>query len=515
MNPLMLVLFFVAMSLPIGVHAEELSSQQVLEQQEQWSKWADEENKVQLTGRYRSRAGTRLQLQKLAILFTPERGIIIPDRLKSGTRLAISGYFVKDAQKTEFRMTRLLVQPSDYEELTQTLKKNPETDSAKRYKLASQFEVIARFFNDKYLQAAVDRCRISTFAAQRKQHRDDADLLWKLIDPGPGFEIAEKTLQDLRFEAFCLRVNRKIDLTLIEDLKLHLSGWNTPLPDVEESIQQAFASNPVAAYAAANATTRSQLERLLYRQLRLRELRETTKPDGSNALRVSAIVSHELPEEAVEIQRLESVWADYRLKGVVELKRRELDDLVTLLHRIGRAVDASPGLDGWLKKQEFAFRDRGIEGQIRVADEYFHAWGKWKYPRHQKQGIEYLKRAWTTASRESPESLPEIEERLEDLGIVRLHKRWMTNEDVRQLPVNDTERAERAGRVVPGMSLNQVQTILGTPSRRIRMASSQYLEDVWVYGERHTSRLTVRLRRSRTSNDDSATVIEVLQVSGT
>ena len=515
MNSPTLVALFVAMSLAIVAHAEELSSQQILEEQEQWGKWAEGENKVQLTGRYRSRAGTRLQLQKLAIRFTPERGIIIPDRLKSGTRLAISGYFVKGAQKTEFRMTRLLVEPSDYEELSRALKKTPETDSATRYQLANQFEVIARFFNDRDLQAAVDRCRTLTFAAQRKQHRNDADLLWKLIDPGPGFEIAEKTLQDLRFEVFCLRADRKTDLPLIEDLKPHLPGWNTPLPDVEESIQQAFDSNRVAAYAEANEPTRSQLERLLYRQLRLRQLLDTAKSDGSNALRISAMVSQELPEEAVEIQRLESTWADYRLKGIEQLKRRELDDLVTLLHRIGRAVDASSGLDGWLKKQEFAFRDRGVEGQLRVADEYFHAWEKWKDPRHQQQGIEYLKRAWTTASRESPESMSEIEARLEDLGILRLHKRWMTNDDVRQLPANDTERAEGAGRVVPGMSLNQVRSILGVPSRQIRMASSQYLEEVWVYGERHTSRFTVRLRRSRTSNDDSATVIEVLQVSGT
>jgi hypothetical protein len=515
MKPLTLVSLFVAMSLATVAHAEELSSQQILEQQDQWSKWADAGDTVHLTGRYRSRAGTRLQLQKLAILFTPERGIIIPDRLKIGTRLAISGHFVKGARKTEFRMTRLLVELSDYESLSLTLKKTPETDSATRYQLANQFEVIARFFNDKELQAAVDRCRTSTFAAQRKQHWKDADSLWKLVDPGPGFEISEKTLQDLRFEVLCLRANRKIDVPLIEDLKPHCSGWNIPVPVVEESIQEAFANNRTAAYAAADEPVRRQLERLLYRQLRLRQLLDTAKSDSSNALRVSAIVSQELPEEVVETQRLESAWADYRLKGVEQLKRRELDDLVTLLHRIERADDASPALDAWLKKQEFGFRDRGVEGQLRVANEYLHAWGKWKLPRHQQQGIEYLKRAWTTASRESPESQPEIEERLEHMGIVRMHKRWMTNDDVKHLPANDTERAERAGKVVPGMSLDQVRSILGMPSRRIRMATSRYIEDVWVYGERHTSRLTVRLRRSRTSNDDSATVIVVMLVSGT
>ena len=515
MNRLTLVLFCVAMSFATVTHAKELSSQQILEQQKQWSEWADGGDKVQLTGRYRSRAGGRFQLQKLAILFIPERGIIIPDRLKIGTRLAISGHFVKGDRKMEFRMSHVLIEPSDYEVLLQTLKKTPETDSATRYQLANQFEVIARFFNDKQLQAAVDRCRSSTFAAQRKQHRKDADSLSKLIDPGPGFEIPKKTLQDLRFEVFCLRADRKTDVLLIEDLKHHFSGWNTPFPEVEESVQHAFASDRVAAYAEADESLRGQLERLLYCQLRLRQLLDTAKPDGSNALHVSAIVSQELPEEVMETQRLESAWADYRLKGIEQLKRRELDNLVTLLHRIGRAADASPGLDGWLKKQEFAFRDRGVEGQLRIADEYLHAWGKWKYSRHQQQGIEYLKRAWTTAAGESPESISEIEERLKHLGIVRMHKRWMTNDDVKYLPVNDTERAARAGKVVPGMSLNQVRSILGVPSRRIRMASSRYLEDVWVYGQRHTTRLTVRLRRSRTSNDDSSKVIEVLQVSGT
>ncbi len=497
-----------------AARAEILSAPQLSQQQDQWRDWATENQKIQLTGRYQGRSANRMRLQNLPIYFLPEQGVLIPERIRIDTRVSISGYFVKGSSKAEFRMTRLAVEPADQERLNQRVQRTAETDALARYRLANYYAEIAEFYMDPELQNAVDSCRKATFNAQRKRHRDDPEALWKLVEPGPGFDVAEETEQLIRFQVFCLRTARKSDPAVLKDLKEHLPGWNRPAPSIPEQLCAKFEKDQVAAYGIADESGRRQLERLLYRQQRLQQLRDTLKPDGSNALTVSVSVAEELPDETDAIRDLESTWADYRVKHIRRLKRRQLDDLVAVLRRIDRQNDASTAVDTWLGRQESESRSRGVDGLLRLADDFLHAWGRWKHPLHRERGIEYLKRAWTAASKESAELASEIEERLKHLGLTRLHNHWMTSKDLQSLPASDIELAQHEERIVPGMSMRQVESILGVPTRRLRMAASTYVEDIWVYGERRASRILVRLRRARTISDDSAKVIAVVQVSG-
>lgn len=508
-----IVILSVLMLAPLA-SAEVFTSRVLLQQQDQWNDWATEEQKVLLTGRYEGRSGSRLRLQKLEILFFPERGVFVPERIRFGTPLSISGYFVGGTRKPEFRMTRLTIEPSDLERLNQRLPKIPESDPQARYQLANRYDAIAKFYADRELQSAVDRCRIATFEAQRRRHRDDAKALWNLIDPGPGFEVAENVRQLVRFQALCVRAAGKTDSTLIKNLKQYLPGWNAPAPKVASDLVTAFEHDRVVAYENADEPERLQLERLLYRQLRRQELRSQLKSDGSNALVVSTEVAADLPEETTVIRQLESTWADYRLKNIERLRRRQVDEVIALLRRIERPDDVVPAANKWLGKQEFDFRDRGSDGQLRLADDFLHASGQWGLAEQRERGIEYLKRAWTTASKESTELASEIEQRLARLGFKRLHRRWLTDSDLENLPAGDIEMAQQKGIVVPGMSSNQVEAIMGLPARRIRMATSTSVEDFWVYGERRSSRILVRMKRPRANSEDSTTVVEVVQISG-
>ena len=496
------------------VSAEVLTSRILLERKDQWHEWTAKEQKILLSARYEGRSGPRLRLQKLGIVFFPERGVLVPEKIRLGTPLLVSGYFVGGKRKPEFRMTRLTIEPSDPERLNRRLQKIPESSAEARYQLADRYDAIAKFYMDEGLQSAVNHCRVSTFEAQRRRYRNDAKALWKLVDPGPGFDVAENVRKHVRFEVFCVRAAGKNDPQLLKDIKQYLPGWNVPAPRVEAELLTAFQDDRVLAYENADELQRLQLERLLYRRLRLQELQSPLKSDGSNALRISAAVADDLPEETAAIRQLESTWADYRLKNIEKLKRRQVDDLVALLLRIERPNDVVSAANKWLEKQEFEFRDRGSDGQLRLADDFLHASGQWHLAPQRERGIEYLKRAWSSASKESSELASEIEQRLARLGFKRMHRRWMTDSDLENLPAGDIQMAERRGIVVRGMSPKQVEGIMGVPARRIRMASSTSVDDFWVYGERRSSRILVRLRRPRTNPDDSATVIEVVQIRG-
>ncbi len=502
-----------ALSIAATAQCAELGVPQLLEQQEKWAEWVESEHKVQLTGRFKGRAANRLALQKLNIAFFPERGIVIPDRLPLGARLSLSGYFTKTDPKPEFRVTHLTREPSDYEQLHQKMESLELTEAATRYQLADRYEPIAEFYEDTSLEKLISECRTSTFDAQLDQYRRDPDALWKLVEPGPSFEVPEDTLQAVRFQVFVLRSRRQSDPALLDDIRRHLPGWQTPV-DAPVQLPSDSSRDLIAAYTDADAAKRRQLERLLYRRLRLPQLLATVKADRSNALEVARATRQELSEEVDTIRSMESDWADHQLRGVRQLKRQELDRLVTLLQQIERPADASRALSQWLERQVEQFRNRGYEWQLRLADEFLHASTRWKNPAHQEEGIEYLKRAWTMASKEAPGAIAEIEERLGHFGIYHLNGRWMTSEQIERLPPESAVRAEREGHVVAGMTMEQARRILGAPTRRIRMASTRYVEDVWIYGERGTSRTIIRLRRRTTNPDDSATVTEVRQVSG-
>lgn len=509
------VTLVVALCQATPVRSQELTTPQLLEQKAQWKQWVSDQHKIQLTGRYKGRAADRLQLQKLNISFVPEQGITIPSRVvRPGTRVSISGYFVKDGRRPEFRMTRLAIESSDYERMLEELLKLPEDQSAARYELADRYQAVATFFEDPQLHAEVDRCRLVTFAAQREKFSQNPDALWKLVDPGPGFTVDEGIRQHIRFEVLALKGEQRIDAELRGAIGEHLPGWNKVNPEVPPELQAAFAADRRAAYGEAEDAERRQLERLLYRDLRLKELRGTIRADDSNALQVSLTVAKELPEEQEAVREMESAWADYRLQNIEKLRRRDLDEVVALLRRIDREEDGAGSVDKWLAAQEERFRREGYQGQSRLADEFLHAWMRWKKVSHRDQGIEYLKRAWDLASSDAPEAVAEFEQRLKNLGFTRLHERWMTDEEVKSLPKDDTELALKEGRVVEGMLLPQVRAIMGAPTRRMRLVSTQHVEEVWVYGERHASRIVFRLRRQISQPEESATVIERMQVVG-
>ncbi|MCH2201916.1 MAG: hypothetical protein MK102_08095 [Fuerstiella sp.] len=514
MSPRIAAIYMVVVVPVVAARADVMTAMSLLQSQERWKVWAAEEKKIQVTGRYWGRTASQIRMQKLDIVFIPEKGVRVPERIRLGTPLAVSGYFVNGKRRPQFLMTGLIIEPSDVEQMEQQLKKIPETKAKARYNLANDYDVIATFYSDRELQAAVERCRTMTFDSQRQRHQNDPEALWTLVDPGPGIEISQQIQQDIRFRVFCLRAADDSDLSVLEDLKGDLKGWNIPAQTINESLLSAFEANQSLAYEKADEPQRRQLERLLYRQVRLREFRSTLKTDNSNALTVAVNVYEELPEEITAIRMLKSAGADYRLKDIRNLKRRQLDATIDLLCEIGRDEDAQKAAKTWLDKQESVVRTDRLDGQLRLAGDFLHASTQWNLSEYKKWGIEYLKRAWTSASHESPIVAKEIEQRLEQLGFTRLHQRWHISDDLEQLPQSDIELALREERIVRGMSSAQVEGILGSPTRRIRMASLSSIEDVWVYGERWSSRMIVRFRRPTANSDDSAKVIGIRQIRG-
>jgi len=510
-HPIPIVFFCVAFGLFSTSRSEEQSTAQLLEQKEKWADWATSKKMIQLTGRYRAAVGDKIQLQRLDFSLVPRRGLPELTRVRPNSRLSVYGCFEYEGNDLLFRLFRQVNDDGPDVKAFQTQMADLETtDVAARYALVRKYQQIAEFFEDRSLKSVVLRGREETFQKQLSALREDADQLWQLVDPGPGFDVGSEVRQQLTFQVGILRATRSDDPKLTTFIQKHLPGWKEVSGTLPQEMLAHFRDDPVQYYADSDQLHRRRMERLLYRSIRRKEIESQLKSDGSNALALSDQLKEELPEEREAIRSLYNVHADGLVRDVEQLRWKELESLTVMLDQLERPGDISSAVDDWLDEQVRRNVDRGLEGSVRIAEEFLNAWGRWKSGKHQEQAIEYFKQAWALAITESPGDAKELQQRLENFGWTRLHDRWLTEEQVAELPPDDIELAVREGRVVIGMSAQQVRAIHGTPRRRIRMASSLHMEESWVFG----NRLVVHLRRRRTGAPETAAVISIFQQSG-
>ena len=170
-------------------------------------------------------------------------------------------------------------------------------------------------------------------------------------------------------------------------------------------------------------------------------------------------------------------------------------------------------LQEWLAAQERRFGRDTIAGLLRTADEFQFAAENWKDIRHHEEAVDLLKQAWFLANVESPDDARQISERLKRYGWERLNNQWLTPQQVHSLPKNDIQLAVREGRVVPGMTMEQVIQTLGQPARISRLGSSRVMRELWIYAAAGDAGLVVRFRRSLAGNRESKTVEDVSKTS--
>jgi hypothetical protein len=203
-----------------------------------------------------------------------------------------------------------------------------------------------------------------------------------------------------------------------------------------------------------------------------------------------------------------------RLARIADLNRQELQQLAELLEALSQK-DKIPGvLENWLNAQEKRFGTSELAGLLRTADEYLFVAEHWKEEASRQRGIELLKQAWEIAANISPDDATQIGERLRRLGWEHLNGQWMTLKQLESLPKDDIQLAIREGRVVKGMTGQQVTQTLGRPSRISRLASSRTMRELWIYDADGTgaSGLVVRFRRSVVIKSDVSLVEDVSKI---
>lgn len=486
---------------------------EVLKLKPQWKKLADEGRKLNFEGRFSGRIGESFRVEKLEVEFRLPGNIRLPDRMRERQRLEITGKFAVNGQRMAFLVSELTIRETDLERLEKRVEAVPKDQPDALLRLADDFAEIAEFYDDDALLSAIEDIRLRSVQSMRQLAAGDVPQLAKVVEVGKAQKVNNTLLQAIGFEILLMQWKAQGESSELVTSIHKLSGWDKPVIEVPDRLKQGFPGDAVKLYDEGNVRDREMLHRLLYRTVRGEQLQAMLKPDGSNGLELAGLVRDELPEEVTMAATFEQREVDYRLGRVSELSRREMQQLLELLNGLKRTDGQDAIIADWLAAQEKRFGTLELAGVLRVADEYLFVFEQWKNPAHQQKGIDLLKSAWAIAAVESPGDAVQIADRLKVLGWEHLNGKWLTTQQMETLPKDDIQIAIRDGRVVKGMTAQQVVQTLGQPERISRFGSAKVMREMWTYDGTGSAGLVVRLRKSLLSRADQLVVEDVSRTS--
>ncbi len=498
-----------------SVWGQAMSVEQLLEQRDQWDQWSKDGTKLQLTGRYQGRAAQIFQLSRIPFSFEPPRNSPLPDRMREGQRIEVSGRLSTRSGRMTFDINRLSVGGTDVDIIKERQQSLAADDYQGMFALADEFQAFANFYSDNSLRLEIVALREAAIQKQRRQLKGQPVELWQLADKAASLNLNNRLPPAIRFEAIITEWKQpgaNADKVL-KQIEQHTAGWDTKNLMASEKAVSDFQAGPIDAYNNASDADRLALHRYLYRVIVLQSLQRQLNASGSNGVEIAAMVRERLPEETDAIRMMEQRDLEYRIGRVQTLSRTELEQLSDLLVAASRPDDVSSVVDSWIAAQQARYAASGLAGQLRTADEFLFVGTRWKRLEYTQKGVELLKQAWAIARQESASDAEGIAERLKTLGWERLKDQWMTSSQIQSLPRDDVQLAMREGRVVKGMTAEHVVGTLGQPARISRIISARIIRELWIYEAQGTSGVIVQFQRNRRDAIKDARVTEVSSTS--
>jgi len=257
--------------LSVTANAQTVTVREFLQQQEEWPKWSADAKSLNVNGRYEGRVAKQFRLAQLPILMTPSRTTSLPNSIEAGQRMTVSGILKKSGSRYQMEVSRISVGRTDHERLSARIEQIGEAAPEQWYGELDEYQQIAEFYKDEFLQKLTQRSRSQAFALQRTQAKGDAEKLAQLVDFGKTLNADASLLESIQFESVVALTKAKpLDRTkTLKTIQATLPSWDKPAPPLTEATRLEFLANPVELYAVADPLKRKLMHRWLYRSIRL------------------------------------------------------------------------------------------------------------------------------------------------------------------------------------------------------------------------------------------------------
>jgi len=180
--------------------AQVISVSELVQQKTQWKTFAEDGRKLQFEGRFEGRTAEAFQLHKFDVTCRLPSNIKLPDRMRAGQRLDVTGKFVSTDGKLSFLISRLVVRDTDIENITNLAAAIPENDSDKLMALADEFLPTAEFYSDKALQQEIVALQTRAVTLKRKLASGDLQQLRIVLALIQSLNLNQQLRDSLQFE---------------------------------------------------------------------------------------------------------------------------------------------------------------------------------------------------------------------------------------------------------------------------------------------------------------------------
>ncbi|HAD58073.1 MAG TPA: hypothetical protein DCG12_02335, partial [Planctomycetaceae bacterium] len=195
-------------------------------QKNDWDKWAQSKKLLRISGRFGGRVGRQLRLDRLNVQILPSRTTLLPLNLTADQRLSVKGVLRKEGTRYFLDATGVSAGPTDIARLVALAARVDPRKPSELYELADSYRELAKFYEDKQVQAQIDEMYSNAFALQRKLARGNEDQLLDLLKRGKQLEADPDLLQAIQFEALVTRWKAEPnDSGMLQRIKDALKGW--------------------------------------------------------------------------------------------------------------------------------------------------------------------------------------------------------------------------------------------------------------------------------------------------
>jgi hypothetical protein len=288
---------------------------------------------------------------------------------------------------------------------------------------------------------------------------------------------------------------------LADDIARDLPGSLVPLdPDIPD-LRQWYLDRPLEVYAAAEATERGKLHRLLWSEIERASITAKAAPDAANGFEIAKQLDQRVPEFHPLAEQYRERALALRAEKVAKLSRAEVLALRQEYRNRNQSEQGQDVVESWLTLRRKRLAPDDLEGLLYIAEEY----------------TQLLERPGETArllleaSARQPDA-QEVTRRLEALGYHRRQGRWLTAAEFQAVPEGKLAQALREGRVDNGMTAAQVRKSLGVPQSTTRLATEGEVCEVWSYGQAGTAQSKLVIYFVKHRSQAAAVVVGIDQV---
>jgi hypothetical protein len=498
-----LVCFFAVGSL----EAATKSVEEFLAQKDRWKTQLD--RKVVVEGRVSTMKGTTIILQKCSTIIEFRSDRPLPEA--NGSHVAeVEGTLAIDetSNRVYFQVSKVKLVPDDVSRVQKARGNLPRDEVGQWYALGEWALNRAKFYGktDDPLYAEAKQMFGQAVAKERRLLKPRTpQSLRELAIKSRRYGIDEPTRTSILHESYFLEwqsIRLKDDskniLGLASSVESALPGGSDALPEETglDKLRAGYLAGVLKFYdETPDPAVRRKLHRLLYQTIVADALDQEKSPDGKNGKVLAKILTDYLPERIDEAKTYIAAERNWRLKNVQNKDRREMIALQEEFLEIGDKQNAALTLKKWFDQQETEQRRRGVDGLLQLATEYEYRMDMVTAEEEKERLHKVVTELLLDAFRKN-QGLGTTQTRLEGYGFQLKDGVWRTPAQMEQFRNTPRQRAMAEGRVVPGMTNDEVFKSLGKPDRVTRVLTARNVIELWAYGAPDETPLVVRLVRT-------------------